>query len=307
MVSQQAQSTFDAYWQRKSRRASGTRSLEEVRERYAPGGRVFPVPDDVDVAAIDACGVPVTWFAPPGGGDVVLLYLHGGGFSVGSARAYGELTARLARAAGARTVVPEYRLVPEHRYPAAVDDIAAVWSWLRESGLNAGRIVVAGDSAGGALAMALVVGLRDAGQDLPAGLALFSPVVDMTASGESVVGREDRDPLFTANAVRATGPAYAPNADLSDPRISPLFADLRGLPPLLVQVGTEETLFSDSERLVEAAQAAGVDATLDVAPGMFHVYQAVGDAPEAIDATDRAGAFLRDATLTRGGQRRAGS
>jgi epsilon-lactone hydrolase len=298
-MSEQLQSAFDEYWRRKPLRASDTRTLDEVREQFTPAHRLFPVPDDVDVSTVDAGGVPATWFRPPGADDVVLLYLHGGGFSVGSAHGYGELTARLARATGARAVFPEYRLLPEHPYPAAVDDVRAVWAWLREQGLDAGRIVVAGDSAGGALAVALVVALRDAGQELPAGVVLFSPMLDLTASGESVDAREDRDPIFTAEDIRSVGRAYAGDADPRDPRVSPLFADLRGLPPLLVQVGTEETLFSDSERLVAAARAAGLDAALDVGHGMFHVYQSIADAPEAVDATDRAGGFLRGAVLAR--------
>lgn len=301
MVSDAMQSAIDGFRARKATRgAQPPPSLEELRAGFAPGGRVFPVPDDVEVEAVALRGVPATWLRPPGAArDAVLLYLHGGGFQAGDVRSHGELAARLARAAGTVALLPEYRLVPEHPYPAAVADVHEVWRGLRESGVPAASIVVAGDSAGGALALALVVHLRDAGDDLPAALLLLSPMLDMSASGESVTAREDRDPIFTADFMRATGAAYAGDADLRDPGVSPAFADLTSLPPLLVQVGTEETLFSDGADVVTHAQAAGVDAQLDVGEGLPHVYQTVGDAPEAVAATDRGGAFLRERLAAR--------
>lgn len=216
------------------------------------------------------------------------------GIQAGDLRSHGELAARLGAAAAAVALLPEYRLAPEHTYPAALEDVEAVWRALRASGVPAASIALAGDSAGGGLALALTVGLRDAGEDLPAALLLMSPMLDMSASGESVVDREERDVIFTADAVRATGATYAGDADVRDPRVSPAFAELSGLPPLLVQVGTEETLFSDGAGLVERATASGVDATLDIGEGLPHAYQTVADAPEAIAATDRGGAFLRE-------------
>jgi monoterpene epsilon-lactone hydrolase len=221
--------------------------------------------------------------------------VHGGGFMLGSIDSYAELVARLARAAGARAVFPEYRLVPEHPFPAGLDDVRTAWAALRRTGVPASSVVVAGDSAGANLVPALLVALRDAGEDLPAAALLMSPFVDLTCSGASMTEREDRDPLFTLAFQQRVAAGYAGAADLADPRVSPLFARLDGLPPLLVQVGSEEVLYSDAERLVEAARAAGVEATLDVGDGMLHDYQAVADAPEAVAATDRGGAFLRRA------------
>jgi epsilon-lactone hydrolase len=233
---------------------------------------------------------------PPGAQvGSLLLYLHGGGFLLGSIRSHGELVARLARATGVRALVPEYRLLPGYRYPAALDDAHTVWHWLRGTGVQPGSVVLAGDSAGGALVTALLVALREAGAQLPAAAVLFSPLLDMTASGESIEARAQRDPIFNAASIRATAADYVGDADPTAPLVSPLFAALAGLPPLLVQVGTEEVLFSDAERFVDAAKAAGVDATLDVGEGLPHVYQSVADAPEAREATARAGAFLRRA------------
>ncbi|HWK92840.1 MAG TPA: alpha/beta hydrolase [Luteimicrobium sp.] len=274
----------------------GSATLEERRASYAPGLRPFAPPDDVTIEPTELGGVPASWVVPPGVADErVLFFVHGGGFMLGSVESYAELVARLARATGVRAVVPEYRLVPEHPFPAGLDDVRAAWDALRSSGVPASSVVLAGDSAGGNLVPALLVALRDDGEDLPAAALLMSPFVDLTCAGASMTEREDRDPLFTLAFQQRIAAGYAGDADLTDPRVSPLFARLDGLPPLLVQVGSEEVLYSDAERLVDAARAAGVDATLDVGDGMLHDYQAIADAPEAVAATDRGGAFLRAA------------
>jgi monoterpene epsilon-lactone hydrolase len=300
MPSPEIQSVVDGFRDRRDSRGGDVRSLAEIRAGFAPGGRVFAVPPDTTVTAVDAAGVPAHWLAPPGASPATtLVYLHGGGFTLGSLHSHGELAARLGRAAGARVLFPEYRLVPEHPFPAAVDDVRAVWQWLRAGGAATGPVLLAGDSAGAGLAMALLVALRDAGVPLPAGAVLFSPHVDLTSAGESIEARQGRDPIFTADFVRATARAYLAGADPGQPLASPLFAPLHGLPPLLVQVGSEELLFSDAERLVDAARSAGVEATLEVGAGLPHVYQSVADAPEARAATDRAGAFLRRAAAAR--------
>jgi len=281
----------------KGRRSEGSGpSLAERRATYAPGLRPFAPPSDVTIEPAELGGVPASWVVPPGvADDRVLFFVHGGGFMLGSIASYAELVARLAGAVGARAVFPEYRLVPEHPFPAGLDDVHAAWGALRASGVPASSVVVAADSAGANLVPALLVALRDAGEDLPAAALLMSPFVDLTCSGASMTEREGRDPLFTLTFQQRIAAGYAGDADVSDPRVSPLFARLDGLPPLLVQVGSEEVLYSDAERLVDAARAAGVDATLDVGEGMLHDYQAVADAPEAVAATDRGAAFLRGA------------
>jgi len=182
-------------------------TLEERRAAFAPAGRLHPVPDDVLVREVTAGGVPAHWLAAPGADTGrVLLFLHGGGYELGSLRSDGELAAQLGRASGMRVPFPEYRLAPEHPFPAAVDDVLAAWRWLRTGqGLGARSIAVAGDSAGGGLAVALLVATRDAGEALPPAAVLMSPTVDLTGSGASMTERADQDPILgTPEAAEAT-------------------------------------------------------------------------------------------------------
>jgi monoterpene epsilon-lactone hydrolase len=269
--------------------------LEERRAAFAPGGRVHPVPDDVLVSEVTAGGVPAHWLAAPGSdAGRVLLFLHGGGFEFGSVRSDGELAARLGRASGMRVLFPEYRLAPEHHFPDAIDDALAAWRWLRtDQGLSAGSIAVAGDSAGGGLAVALLVATRDAGEALPAAAVLMSPTVDLTSSGASMTERAGQDPISTPGMLRQFAADYLAGADPKAPLASPLFASLSGLPPLLIQAGTADLLLSDAERLAAAAAGAGVDVTLEIGEGLPHVYQLMLGTPEAAAATERIGAFLR--------------
>jgi epsilon-lactone hydrolase len=209
-------------------------------------------------------------------------------------RTDGELAARLGRAGGMRVLFPEYRLAPEHRFPAATDDVVAAWRWLRtDQGLDAGSIAVAGDSAGGGLAVALLVAIRDAGEALPAAAVLMSPTVDLTSSGASMTERVDQDPLSTPDMLRQFAADYLAGADPRTPLASPLFASLAGLPPLLVLVGTADLLLSDSERLAAAAAEAGVDVALQIGEGLPHVYPIMLGTPEAAEATEQIGKFLR--------------
>jgi monoterpene epsilon-lactone hydrolase len=283
---------------RDRRRASvgqASATVEEARATFAPAGPVHPVPDDVLVSEVSAGGVRAHWLAAPGAdADRVLLFLHGGGYELGSLRSDGELAARLGRASRMRVLFPEYRLAPEHPFPAAIDDVRAVWRWLRtDQQLSAGSLAVAGDSAGGGLAVALLVATRDAGDALPAAAVLMSPTVDLTSSGASMTDRADEDPISTPTLLHQLASDYLAGADPRTPLASPLFASLSGLPPLLVQVGTADLLLSDSERLAEAAADAGVDVLLEVGEGLPHVYQLALGTPEAAEATERVGRFLR--------------
>jgi monoterpene epsilon-lactone hydrolase len=270
-------------------------TLQELRASFTPGDRLHPVPDDVLVSDVTAGGVPAHWLTAPGTDPGrVLLFLHGGGFELGSVRSDGELAARLGRAAGMRVLFPEYRLAPEHPFPAALDDVRAAWHWLRtDQGLSAASVAVAGDSAGGGLAVALLVATRDAGQDLPAAAVLMSPTVDLTSSGASMTERVDQDPISTPAMLRQFAADYLAGADPKTPLASPLFASLTGLPPLLIQVGTADLLLSDAERLAAAATHAGVDVTLQIGEGLPHVYQLLLGTPEAAQATEQIGNFLR--------------
>jgi monoterpene epsilon-lactone hydrolase len=287
--------------QRKASASQAPPTLEERRATFAPAGRIHPVPDDVLVTEVNAGGVPAHWLAAPGAdADRVLLFLHGGGFELGSLRSDGELAARLGRAGGMRVLLPEYRLAPEHPFPAAIDDVLAAWRWLRTGqGLSASSVAVAGDSAGGGLAVALLVATRNAGETLPAAAVLMSPTVDLTSSGASMTERVEQDPFSTPAMLRQFAADYLAGTDPKTPLASPLFAALAGLPPLLVQVGTADLLLSDSERLAAAAAAAGVDVTLEIGEGLPHVYQILLGTPEAAEATERIGKFLRTRVLTR--------
>jgi monoterpene epsilon-lactone hydrolase len=271
-------------------------TMAERRATFAPGGEPHPVPDDVLVTEVTAGGVPAHWLEAPGTQtDRVLIFLHGGGFEFGSVRSDGELAARLGRAGGMRVLFPEYRLAPDHHFPAALDDVITTWRWLRaDQGLPARSIAVAGDSAGGGLAVALLVAIRDAGEELPAAAVLMSPTVDLTSSGASMTERADQDPISTPAMLRQFASDYLAGADPRTPLASPLFASLAGLPPLLVLVGTADLLLSDSERLAAAADQAGVDVTLKIGEGLPHVYPLMLGTPEAADATDEIGKFLRD-------------
>jgi epsilon-lactone hydrolase len=296
MPSQPMQNVIDAL--RNGRQASAGQAsptLEERRATFAPGGHLHPVPDDVLRTDVSAGGVPAHWLSAPGvDAGRVLLFLHGGGYELGSVRSDGELAARLGRAGGMRVLLPEYRLAPEHPFPAAIDDVLTAWRWLRtDQDVSTGSMAVAGDSAGGGLAVALLVATRDAGEALPAAAVLMSPTVDLTSSGPSMTQRADQDPISTPAMLRQFASDYLAGADPKTPLASPLFASLSGLPPLLIQVGTADVLLSDSERIATAATQADVDVTLQIGEGLPHVYQLMLGTPEAAEATEQIGQFLR--------------
>ena len=264
-------------------------ALRALRERAEMIALLYPTPDDVRVEQVDAHGVPADLLVPPGvDGQRVLLYLHGGAYVASSPRSHRELASRLARAAGCAALVPDYRLAPEHPYPSAVEDAVTAYGWLRAQGR---RVAVAGDSAGGGLALALAQRLREAGQEQPAALALLSPWTDLLLTGDAVTQVQD-DLTLDADRLRGAGQMYAAGADPEHPELSPLHADLSGLPPLHIEVGTAEILLSDSTGLAKAARAAGVDVHLEAAEGLPHVFQVFATTPEAVASTDRVGAFL---------------
>jgi acetyl esterase/lipase len=271
-------------------------SLEERRRRFDEAARrgVRP-PRGTVVRPIEAGGVPAEWIEPfesdPGR---YILYLHGGGYTIGSLDTHRGLVARIARAAGAHLLQVDYRLAPEHPFPAGLEDALSAYHWMLSQGIAPGQLAIGGDSAGGGLTVATALRLRDAGDPLPAALFLLSPWTDLTFSGPSARQREDRDPVLSLSSgwsVQEYTGAFPADA----PLISPVFADLRGLPPMLIQVGTEEILFDDSTRLAENARKAGIDATIEIWEGMWHVFQAA--APylhEAQQAIDAIGTYLRN-------------
>jgi monoterpene epsilon-lactone hydrolase len=251
----------------------------------------------VDETQAIGAPVPTWWFVPtrPTDGRVV-LYLHGGAYVAGSHGTHRGLASAFARAAGARIVLPEYRLAPENRFPAAVDDALDTYRWLLEvEGVAADQIVFAGDSAGAGLVVSTALAAKAAGLPQPAGLACMSPWTDLTGTGESLVTNEGADIWLDSSLVVPGGRIYA-GTQASNPLASPLFGDHRGLPPTLVHVGGNEVLLDDSRRLVARMRAAGVDASLGVFAGMWHVFQAVPGIPEGRRSLREMGAFVRRVT-----------
>lgn len=269
----------------------------EVRESLELLTSSNVIPIGVDDEPAGAAPVPSWWFTTgrPTEGRVV-LYLHGGAYVAGSHGTHRGLAASFARVGHARVLLPEYRLAPEHRFPAAVDDVLASYRWLlEEEGADPARVALAGDSAGGGLAVALAVAARDAGLPVPAGIACMSPWVDLTASGASVVTNDHNDIWLDGSLIGPAARMYAGD-EVAHPLASPLFADLSGLPPMLVHVGTHEVLLDDARRLVHRARQQGVDASLGEFDGMWHVFQAIPGLPESRASLRELGAFVRRVT-----------
>jgi len=255
----------------------------------------IPVPGDVRQSPTTIGGVDAIEVTAPGAdADDVILYFHGGVYVIGTAAATVPMVGDLSRRTGTRVITLDYRLAPEHPYPAAVDDARDAYQGLLEQGVDPGQIALAGESAGGGLAVATLVALRDAGTPLPSCAFAMSPYADLTLSGDSIASREAVDRTLTPAGLRLRVPDYVAGADAADPLISPVFADLTGLPPLLIQVGSNEILLSDALRLAERAAMADVTVTLDVTDGVPHVFQAFATMLDEADAAlDRASAFLR--------------
>lgn len=265
----------------------------EARQAFAALLETMPVADDLSFAPVDLDGVAAL-HSPTGERDSALLYLHGGAYVVGSAQGYRGLAAELGRSAGAETYAIDYRLAPEHVFPAAVEDAAAAYRALLAKGVAPQRIVLAGDSAGGGLALATLVMLRDTGAPLPAAALLISPWADLTCTGATLASKAADDPSLTAAGLRAMAGHYLGDGDARDPLASPVCGSLGGLPPLLVQVGSSEILLGDAVRIAENAGAAGTAVQLEIWPEMIHVWHAFHFMlPEGRAAIDAAGAFLR--------------
>jgi epsilon-lactone hydrolase len=244
---------------------------------------------DVAREAISADGVPCDWIIPRGSqSDRVLLYLHGGGFVLGQTPLHLQMGAWLAQKMHLRILMVDYRLAPDHPFPAALDDCVTAHGWLLKQGFSAQNIAIAGDSAGGNLTVTSLMKLRDNGVPLPAAAVCLSPVTDLTDKGK---GHED--PLLPPKAVRFYSESYVGNNDARNPLISPVFGDLRGLPHLLIHAGEDEILRQDAVRLASLAKAAGVDTRLEIYPRMWHVWQLFLTLPQAVQSLDDMAQFLR--------------
>jgi acetyl esterase/lipase len=269
-----------------------TTTIEQMRDDLDDlfRGRAQPWP----IHALSAGGVRAEWIAAPGArADRIILYLHGGGFRLGSVDSHRELMQRLSIAADARVLGLDYRLGPEHTFPAPVQDALSAYRWLLDSSVPPSTIALAGDSAGGGLVLSCMFAARAANLPLPCAAYLISPWTDLAATGASFVSRADVDPLHDRPMILNLARAYlGPSGDRFDPLASPLYGDLERLPPLLVQCGDHEIILDDSVRLAERARSAGVVVELEIYPSMIHVFQAFGELKAARKALAAAGSFL---------------
>ncbi len=272
-------------------------TIEEMRAQVEEAPKA-PLAEDVRCEAVEAGRVPGEWITTPEAvGERVLFYLHGGGYVKCSINTHREMISRLSRAARAKVLAINYRLAPENPFPAAVADATTAYRWLVSTGVEPARVVVAGDSAGGGLTVATLVALRDAGDPLPAAGVCISPWVDMEGLGESMTTKAEIDPMVAWDMLAEMGKMYLSGADPHTPLAAPIYADLRGLPPLLIQVGTAEVLLDDSTRLAERARLVGVDVTLEPWEDMIHVWHFFAFMlPEGQQAIDRIGEFVRKHT-----------
>ncbi len=268
--------------------------IEKIRAVFEEEAQIFQVAEDIQCEPVQVRDVPAEWISAPDAAEGrVLLYLHGGGYSIGSINTHREMVSRIARAISARALLIDYRLAPEHPHPAALEDSTAAYQWLLAHGADPSKIVIAGDSAGGGLTVATLAELRDAKEPLPAAAVCLSPWLDLECTGESHKTKADVDPMVTFDGVRIMARLYAGDADLREPLISPLYADLSGLPPILIQVGTSEVLLDDSTRLADKARKAGVDVVLEPWEDMIHVWHLFASMlPEGQQAIDRIGEFV---------------
>jgi acetyl esterase/lipase len=279
----------------RARATAPRKSLEDDRLSYETMLSAMTLDDDVATERVGAGGVPAEWVVAPRSDDAsVMLYLHGGGYVLGSMRTHRVMLSHLSRASGFKVLGLDYRLAPENPFPAPVEDALAAYRWLLWSGYDPRKIVLAGDSAGGGLVVAAIVAMRYAGEPLPAAGVCLSPWVDMEATGPSFVTNATSDPSVARDRILRLAGVYLAGKSPQAPLASPIHADLRGLPPLLVQVGSIETLLDDARALAQRAQAAGVEVTLEVWEDMPHVWHHFAPMlPEAQQAIARIGEFVR--------------
>jgi epsilon-lactone hydrolase len=296
MASKQSAVVKD-WWiaQAEAAQANPDEPISELRNRNEHWGDMTAEPGGVDYLETEVAGFPALWTIPQGSQeDRVILALHGGGFLSGSIYTHRKLFAHLAKATGARALITEYRKVPEHGHPAPVEDTTTAYQWLLDQGVEPRRIAVAGDSSGGGLALATLLNARELGLPVAAALLLMSPWVDMTVSSDTWESNRDKDPFFKKEVVEALAANFLRGTDAKDPLASPLFADLKGMPPMHIQAGGDEALVGESVRLADAARLADVDARVEVFPGQLHTFQmAAGWAPEADEAIRKLADWVR--------------
>lgn len=271
-------------------------SIEVIRANWSAFTARFQPAPDILFTPVLAAGVSAEWTeAPDIDQDRIVLFLHGGGYNIGSVETYRGFTGRLSRATGARVLSVDYRLAPEHPFPAATNDTLAAYAWLVAGEAEPARIAIIGDSAGGGLTFATAIGARDAGLAGPAALVAISPSTDLAKTGASIHERAHLDPLITLESTSAHATRYlGTQGDPKHPLVSPLYADLHGLPPTLIMVGTAEMLFDDATRIAAKAKAEGVEVELDIWDDMIHIWPYFADVfPEGEAAIEKIGRFVR--------------
>lgn len=267
-------------------------TIEEQRARQERTARFARAPADIRYQPVDADGVPAEWIESPDTDIGGILYLHGGAYALGSIDTHREFAARLVRTTNIRSLVINYRLAPEHPHPAALEDAIAAYRWLLTQEFAPSQIALAGDSAGGGLALAALLALRDAGEPLPAGAVRISPWTDLALTGASMRSKAKVDHILDPDSLEMYARYYAGDDEITSPLISPLYANLTGLPPLLIQVGSDEILLDDAKQFTENARSAGVDVTLEIWDEMFHVFQLVSFLPETRKAVRHIADYL---------------
>ena len=282
-------------------RSTGDLQIEKERAAMEKLAALFRPSIYAKHTTVSADGVSAEWITPPGAMESrVILYLHGGSYAVGSIDSHRVLVGNIAHAAHARALAIDYRLAPEHPHPAALRDTLTTYRWLLSQAPPPDHVIVAGDSAGGGLALATAVALREANEPLPTALVCLSPWTDLTLSGERYTDNAASDLILTADRLATFARWYLGEADPSSPLASPLYANLSGLPPILIQVGSDEMLLSDATRVAERAKAAGVNVVLETWEGMQHEWQFASRLlPEAREAIIHIGAFIQKACTSR--------
>lgn len=270
-------------------------NVQSLNQRWHKLARLLWTARDVKIERAEVHGLEAEWLLPKGTPEEkLLLYLHGGAYVMGGCATHRQFVSYLARASGVRALLPEYRLAPEHSFPAAVDDAVGLYRALLADGYAAADIVIAGDSAGGGLTMAMLLSLRDAGDPLPAAACLLSPWLDLLGTGETMHTNAHRDPWFKPEDMRFVASYYCEEDELRNPLVSPVYGDMSGLPPICIQVGADEILLSDSTRAAEKIKAGGGEVVMEIWPGMWHVFQMfVCQMPESRAAIAKLGAYIR--------------
>ena len=273
-------------------------SIAELRANGVKNSKMLgEVSKNITVEKINMEGIQAEWLIPFSSStrsEKVILYLHGGGYVTGSIEDHRMMCGLLANATGVKVLIPEYRLAPEHPFPAALDDALKVYQWLLDQGYSSKNMIIAGDSAGGGLSVATVLALKEKSASLPAAVVCLSPWADLALTGQSHTTKAKAEAILNKDVLHEWALCYTDESNLTNPLVSPIHGDFHGFPPLLIQVGSEEILLDDSNLLAEKAKSAGVDVTLKIWDGMWHVWQALGDLiPENKKTFEEIGEFVQ--------------